>query len=408
MFCSPACSKSAAESQAGESVAVPVSPRRVLPRPPPPAAASAGESALDEATRLQMDEHRAKYAAVKRSLNKAAATCAKVGASFSAASRLPPPPIGAGLQVATVATLGVTPEASPEILAATLCAIGVASSVARRAQLKAAIQSVVGGPQARSSALVQPQGAASYVAGLSADAKLALRAALEADQAAAEASAAVVEAEAQRAVPAALLTGDFGASLLRLDASFKEELGRAEAVREQLCQKVNEWDAELAVPATDHSAVRQRAVELLKEFDTQAALVRAKYDAWLNWTSRKPRPSQKDAVVELWVATSAAQALCREFVKGAGSLLPGSPKAAAAKGKAGRAGKKRRGEAEAVAGEEGVAAAAKGEAARAGKKRRREAEAAKEKPKPKRRSRNNRQRNITWADFAEAEKASDE
>jgi hypothetical protein len=193
---------------------------------------------------------------------------------------------------------------------------------------------------------VQPQGAASYVAGLSADAKLALRAALEADQAAAEASAAVVEAEAQRAVPAALLAGDFGASLLRLDASFKEEFGRAEAVREQLCQKVNEWDAELAVPATDRSAVRQRAVDLLKDFDTQAALVRAKYDAWLNWTSRKPRPSQKDAVVELWVATSAAQALCREFVKGAGSLLPGSPKAAAAKGKAGRAGKKRLGEAE--------------------------------------------------------------
>ena len=40
VFCSPACATSAAESQAGESVAVTVSPRRVLPRPPP--AASAG------------------------------------------------------------------------------------------------------------------------------------------------------------------------------------------------------------------------------------------------------------------------------------------------------------------------------------------------------------------------------
>ena len=342
VFCSSACAESAAEAQTGEPVKVPVSPR--LPRPPP---AAASESALDEAARLLMDEHRAKYAVVKRVLNKAAATCANVGASFAAASRLPPPPQGAGLQVASVATLGVTPEGSPDLLAATLCAIGVASSVARRGQLRAAIQSVVGGPQARSSALVQPEGAAAYVAGLSAHAKLALRAALEADQAAGEASVAVVEAETRRAVPPALLAGDFGASLLRLDASFKKEFEGAAAVRERLCQVVCEWDAEVVVPAIDRSAARQRAVDLIKDFDSQSALVRAKYDAWLNWSARKPRPSQKDAVVELWVATRAAQALCREFVKGAGSVLPGSPKAAAAKGKVARGGKRREAAAEA-------------------------------------------------------------
>ena len=341
VFCSSACAESAAEAQTGEPVKVPVSPR--LPRPPP----AASGSDLDEATQLEMDQHRARYVACDRAIRKAAETCGKHGAIFAGASRLPPPRLGAGLQVASAATLGVTPEGSPDLLAAALCAISVASSVPLRGQLKAAIQSVVGGPQARSSALVQPEGAAAYVAGLSADAKLALRAALEADQAAGEASAAVVEAETRRAVPPALLAGDFGASLLRLDASFKKEFEGAAAVRERLCQVVCEWDAEVVVPAIDRSAARQRAVDLIKDFDSQSALVRAKYDAWLNWSARKPRPSQRDAVVELWVATSAAQALCREFVKGAGSVLPGSPKAAAAKGKVARGGKRREAAAEA-------------------------------------------------------------